>query len=44
MGREEGAETLVHGVLLSHIAPEVARQRVNVYYTAKAHLALQSAE
>lgn len=38
-GEEEGAEALVHGVLISHRAPEIAIQRVNVCYTAKADLA-----
>lgn len=39
MGLEEGAGALAHGVQLSHRAPEVAMQLVNVCYTAKADLA-----
>lgn len=36
---EQGAEALIRGLLLSHRAPEVAIQQVNVCYTAKADLA-----
>lgn len=39
VGLEEGAGALAHGVQLSHRAPEVAMQLVNVCYTAKADLA-----